>query len=462
MTLEPVTLASGPVTHVRLISEAGYERWRAGAEPHSLRWLDATMFQPKAGQLSLIPNIEGGVANAIYLVGSRANAWDAADLAAKLPAKEWWVEDPEHLLDRSELLLGWTLGSYQFNRYQASDRAWPRLAAPAKPIDPAGALELGRAINFGRDLVNTPTSDMGPAQLVETVSAMGRHFGASVNVIEGDDLLTQNYPMIHAVGRASAQAPRLLDLRFGPADAPKVTLVGKGVCFDTGGLDIKPAAGMSLMKKDMGGAAAMAALAQALMSIGPKLCLRLLIPAVENSISANSFRPSDVLTSRKGLTVEIGNTDAEGRLVLADALTEACSEQPDLLIDAATLTGAARVALGTELPVLFANQDATAEAILKAGELCDDPLWRLPLHQPYRKLIKGQIADLNNAGNKPFAGSITAALFLESFVEKKTDWVHLDVFGWNDESRPGRPRGGEATAVRPLFEMITKRFGKLR
>lgn len=459
MDHEPVTLATRPVTNVRLINEAGFDRWRDQSSPDQIRWLEASGFKPKAGNFSLIPGVDGGVTMAVYMVGDRAGVWDAARIVSQLPGGEWWVDDPDKLLDRGDLLLGWTLGSYHFDRYKKSERDWPRLAVPEAPIDPLGALELGRAINFGRDLVNTPTSDMGPEQLVDAVTAMGKSFGASITVIEGEELLKQNYPMIHAVGRASAQAPRLLDLRYGPEDAPKVTLVGKGVCFDTGGLDIKPANAMAMMKKDMGGAASMAALAQALISVGPKIRLRLLIPAVENSISAESFRPGDVLTSRKGLTVEIGNTDAEGRLVLADALAEACEESPDLLIDAATLTGAARVALGTELPVMFAKNDTTADAIMAAGSSCDDPLWRMPLHQSYRKLIKGQIADLNNAGSKPFAGSITAALFLESFVDESTDWVHLDIFGWNDESRPGRPRGGEATAVRALFEMINKRYG---
>ena len=460
MTDEPVGLATEPVSFVRLVRERDYEAWCERAERGQVRWLEGTGFKGTAGQFSLLPGPDNSVTAAIYVVGDKPTSWDAADIVSRLHGGDWWVDDPDNLLPRGELLFGWMLASYRFDRYKKSERQAPRLAVPEAPIDPVGALELARAINAGRDLVNTPTSDLGPAELAEAVRAMAKDFGATVDVIEGDALLERNYPMIHAVGRAGAQAPRLIDLRYGPEDAPKVTLVGKGVCFDTGGLDIKPANAMMLMKKDMGGAAAMIALAQALISVGPKIRLRLLVPAVENSISAASFRPGDVLHSRKGLTVEIGNTDAEGRLVLADALTEACSEKPDLLIDAATLTGAARVALGAELPVLYASRDATAASILEAGDRVDDPLWRLPLHQPYRKLIKSQIADLNNAGTKPFAGSITAALFLQSFVDNEIDWVHLDIFGWNDEARPGRPRGGEATAVRPLFEMISKRYGE--
>jgi len=459
MSYQPVVMAEGPVRLVRLVAEASYEAWLPRLGSAEAAWLSSSGFKGKAGGFSLLPAADGRVGGAVLVTGASPTAWDAADLAGRLPPGDWWIDDPDGLLSRHELLFGWSLGSYRFERYRSSDDDRPRLAAPHAPIDPSGALELARAIAFGRDLVNTPTNDLGPAELASAIVEMGQGFGASAQIIAGDDLLAQNYPMIHAVGRAAAQAPRLVDLRWGPDDAPRLTLVGKGVCFDTGGLDLKPASAMALMKKDMGGAAAMAALARAVMSAGLTVRLRLLVPAVENSVAGNAFRPGDVLASRKGLTVEIGNTDAEGRLVLADALSEACSERPALLIDAATLTGAARVALGTELPVLYSNSDAVAQSILDEGARVDDPLWRMPLHQPYRKLIKGRIADLSNSGTKPFAGSITAALFLEHFVEPGIDWVHLDIFGWNDEARPGRPAGGEATAVRPLFEMISKRFG---
>ncbi|HET6469378.1 MAG TPA: leucyl aminopeptidase family protein, partial [Geminicoccaceae bacterium] len=281
---------------------------------------------------------------------------------------------------------------------------------------------------------------------------------ASFQAIVGDALLAENYPLIHAVGRASARAPRLVELEWGEADAPKLTLVGKGVCFDTGGLDIKPSAGMLNMKKDMGGAALMLALARAVMASGLRVRLRLLIPAVENSVGSRAFRPLDVIRSRKGLTVEIGNTDAEGRLVLADALAEADRERPALLLDAATLTGAARVALGPDIPALFTPDDALAGEFSAAAERADDPLWRLPLHAPYRQMLKSPVADINNAGSKPFAGAITAALFLKDFVGETTAWAHLDVFAWNDEERPGRPRGGEATALRALFALLEQRF----
>jgi leucyl aminopeptidase len=324
--------------------------------------------------------------------------------------------------------------------------------------DQAAVQSAAEATFLVRDLINTPASDMGPAELVAAVEAEGRRFAARCTVIEGEDLLTRNYPAIHAVGRASPRAPRLVDLVWGDDAWPRVTLVGKGVCFDSGGLDIKPSSAMKLMKKDMGGAAIMLGLARMVMAAGLKVRLRLLIPAVENSISGNAMRPLDVVATRRGLSVEIGNTDAEGRVILADALAEAASEKPSLLLDAATLTGAARVALGTELPALFANDDALAEAILSSGRDSLDPLWRLPLWAPYRRHLKGKTADLNNAPDLPSAGAITAALFLAEFVEPWCPWGHIDVMAWNTESRPGRPEGGEAMAMRALFRMLAERF----
>jgi leucyl aminopeptidase len=294
---------------------------------------------------------------------------------------------------------------------------------------------------------------MGPEELQSAVEALAERYGARLSVTKGAEL-ERDFPMIHAVGHGSDRRPRLLDLTWGKKKSPKVTLVGKGVCFDTGGLDLKPPAAMLNMKKDMGGAAMTIALADAIMALGLNVRLRLLVPAVENSVSGRSFRPGDVLKSRSGVTVEIGNTDAEGRLVLGDALDLADQEEPEIMIDAATLTGAARVALGPELPVLFSNSDALADEILAMGVKLSDPLWRLPLHEPYRAMIKSNIADINNAGTKPFAGAITAALFLQTFVKKTKNWAHLDIFGINDTSRPGRPSGGEACALRPLLQVI--------
>ena len=332
-------------------------------------------------------------------------------------------------------------------------------SAIERTADVERMIRLASAIALGRDLVNIPANDLGPEELAAAIAGLGEEQGARVETIVGDALLEHNFPLIHAVGAASDRPPRLVDLRWGDPAAPLVTLVGKGVCFDTGGLDLKPAAAMRTMKKDMGGAAAMTALAGAIMATGLNVRLRLLVPAVENAVSGRAFRPGDVFRSRKGITVEIGNTDAEGRLVLADALALADEENPELILDAATLTGAARVALGPELPVLFTPDDTLARDIQDAGERTADPLWRLPLHQPYRKLIEGKIAEIDNSGAKPFAGAITAALFLQSFVGETRLWAHLDIFGINDTPRPGRPQGGEATAVRPLFEMLWRRFG---
>ena len=309
-----------------------------------------------------------------------------------------------------------------------------------------------------RDLINTPANDMGPERLEAAVRQLGERHGAQVSSIVGDELLAQNYPTIHAVGRAAAIAPRLIDLVWGDEDRPKLTLVGKGVCFDSGGLDLKPPAGMRLMKKDMGGAANMIGLAHMVMAAALPVRLRLLVPAVENSVSGNAMRPMDVIRTRKGLTVEIGNTDAEGRLILCDALAEASSESPDLILDCATLTGAARTALGADLPALFCNDDAVATALLAAGDAEQDPVWRMPLYRPYRKMLSSDVADLNNVSEAPLAGAVTAALFLERFVEPGTPWAHMDMMAWNREARPGRPRGGEAQFIRGAMAMLRRRY----
>ena len=336
--------------------------------------------------------------------------------------------------------LGWALATYRFDRYRKQRQDFASLAWPA-PARRAAVERAANAIFLVRDLITTPAADMGPAELAHAVAAVAQRFGARCSVTEGDDLLQRGYPAVHAVGRASARAPRLIDLTWGDKDAPKVTLCGKGVCFDTGGLDIKTASGMKLMKKDMGGAAILLGLSQMIMDAALPIRLRLLIPAVENSISGDAVRPLDVIRTRKGLSVEIGNTDAEGRVVLADALAEAASERPAMVIDCATLTGAARVALGTELPALFCNDDALADRLLAAGQSTGDPLWRLPLWQPYRRYVDGKTADLNNAPEHAFAGAITAALFLAEFVEPACPWAHLDIMAWNTR-QPARPAGG--------------------
>ncbi len=449
---------------VRLIALADFTAWREAAAPAARAWLEATGFRPERRRLALLPDGKGEIENALFILDGPATAADAAALATALPAgdRPWRVDDPKRLLDGFDLHYGWALAGYRFDRYATGETGSERTARLASDDAPAAerAGELARSVFLARDLVNTPANDLGPAELEAAIRAVAEAFGATCTSIEGDALLGAGYPLIHAVGRASSRAPRLVDLRWGPVDAPKLTLVGKGVCFDSGGLDIKPATGMRLMKKDMGGAASMTGLARMVMAAGLEVRLRLLVPAVENSIAGAAFRPGDVLPSRKGLTVEIGNTDAEGRLILADALAEADRETPDLLLDAATLTGAARVAVGTDLPALFTADEALAADLLRAGIDVDEPLWRLPLHPGYRDLLKSPIADLSSTGSKPYAGAITAALFLERFVEPRTSWAHLDIFAWNEEARPGRTKGGDATALRALFTLLERRFSK--
>ncbi|MGH6976108.1 MAG: leucyl aminopeptidase family protein, partial [Stellaceae bacterium] len=346
--------------------------------------------------------------------------------------------------------LGWALGAYAFTRYRARKHPPARLVWPRR-ADRKLVARLARAQCWARDLINTPAEAMGPAELQQAAEALAAKHGARCTAIVGDDLLTRNYPTIHAVGRASNRPPRIVELTWGDARARKLTLVGKGVCFDTGGLDLKTASGMRWMKKDMGGAATLLALGDAIMDAGLDVRLRILVPAVDNAVSGGALRPGDIVRTRQGMTVEIGNTDAEGRLILCDALAEAASEHPDLIIDIATLTGAARVALGPDLPALFVRDDALAASLLAAGTREGDPLWRLPLWQPYREMLKTPIADINTVSEGPFAGAITAALFLAEFVPAEVPWAHLDTYAWNGKTKPGRPEGGEALALRALY-----------
>ena len=452
---------AGTTPAVRLVTVDGYSGWLAATAAPTRQWLEATGFKPKSRTFAPLPDGNGGMAGAVFVLDAPGTAIDAASLAANLPQSDhpWRIDDPEGLLDPFELHYGWALSGYRYERYKKAENGKPgaRLATRDTAIaERAG--ELATSVGLARDLVNTPANDLGPAELEAAIRGVAERFGATVRTIEGDALLEANYPAIHTVGRASSRAPRLIDLGWGDPSAPRLTLVGKGVCFDTGGLDIKPSSAMRNMKKDMGGAACMTGLARMIMATGLPVRLRLLVPAVENSISANAFRPGDVIQTRKGLSVEIGNTDAEGRLVLADALTEADRERPALLLDAATLTGAARVALGTDLPALFSTDDDLARDILAAGTEVGEPLWRLPLHPPYKDLLKSSVADLSSTGSKPMGGAITAALFLARFVEETKAFAHLDIFAWNDEGRPGRPRGGEATGLRALFTMLERRF----
>ncbi|HEY5598739.1 MAG TPA: leucyl aminopeptidase family protein [Kiloniellales bacterium] len=426
-------------------------------QPRDLtRWVSGTGFDAAPGSVCLLPGDNGALAGVLAGMSAIADVWSYAGLPEKLPAQPpgggYRLDAALQPAAAGRAALGWVLGTYAFTRYRKAPRVFADLAWPAG-ADRAAVRRAAEATFLVRDLINTPAADMGPAELAAAARRLARAHKARVSVITGDALLAKNYPAIHAVGRASARAPRLIDLRWGRR-GPRISLVGKGVCFDSGGLDLKPSSGMLLMKKDMGGAAHVLGLAAMIMAAKLPVRLRVLVPAVENSVSGNAMRPLDVLRTRKGLTVEVGNTDAEGRLVLGDALAEADREKPDLLIDFATLTGAARVALGPELPALFCNDDGLADRLLDHGRTEDDPLWRLPLHAPYRRLLDSKVADINNVADGPHAGAITAALYLAEFVSPRTPWAHIDLMAWIGTAKPGRPVGGEAMGMRAAYALI--------
>ncbi|SDD32101.1 leucyl aminopeptidase [Paracoccus isoporae] len=422
-------------------------------------WAEACGFDGSAGQLCLLSDGSGGLAGALFGMGkpdgkAGRERFFLAKAAVALPEGAWRIETWPDGVDRSEAALAWLLAQYAFGRYRKADGAKARLVPP-EGVDAPRLIAMAEAEFLTRDLINTPASDMGPDALEEAARALAGRHGFAVEVIAGDDLLDRNFPMIHAVGRASAQAPRLIELRRGES-GPALTLVGKGVCFDTGGLDIKPAAGMKLMKKDMGGAATVLGLAQMLVATGAAegMRLRVLIPAVENAISGAAFRPGDILTSRKGLTVEVNNTDAEGRLVLADAMAYGAEAEPDWLVTMATLTGAARVALGPDLPPFYCDDDAAAAAIQAAGLAQCDPVWRMPFWAPYEAMIEPGIADLDNAPAGGMAGSVTAALFLRRFAAGAAHYAHFDIYGWQPSAAPGRTQGGVQQGARALLAAL--------
>ncbi len=432
------------------------EAWQATAPERQQRWLKASGFEARSGQCLALPDADGNVQS--WLFGMQEQGWlfQLAAIYRHLPQGSYVLASDWSEGQICQASLGWGLAAYRYERYREKEqnsRTLHLTPAVAQWVQP-----LCQAQCLVRDLVNTPTEHLGPAQLADAVVAEADRLGARHRVISGEELLSSNFPAIHAVGRASASAPRLVELTWGDDDAPLIALVGKGVCFDSGGLDLKNASGMALMKKDMGGAAHALALARLVMEHRLPVRLLLLIPAVENAVSGNAYRPGDVIATRKGLSVEIGNTDAEGRVVLADALAYACEHQPELVVDFATLTGAARVALGPDLPALFCNQPQVSEDILRAGIDFEDPLWAMPLHQPYVEQIKSPIADLNNASKNSYGGAITAALFLEHFVTRNTPWAHIDTFAWNQSNRAGRPEGGEALGLRAVFHYLKSRY----
>ena len=452
--------ASPATIPVTLITKTTSETWQT-KQPVTVRaWLKQSGFKGKTGAVGLIPGDNGKLAGVVFVIPDTPTIWDFAVLPENLPGGAYSVADDLGADAATLLALACALAGYRFNRYKqdSSDDEAPRLIWPAT-CRRDEASYLAEAVGLVRDLINMPAADMGPEGLAQAAQDLAAKHGAAIALTIGDELLADNFPAIHAVGRAHDRAPRLVDLTWGSADAPKVTLVGKGVCFDTGGLNIKSAAGMKFMKKDMGGAAHVLGAAHALMASGLDIRLRVLVPAVENSIAGNAIRPGDVVSTRNGLTIEIGNTDAEGRVILCDALAEAVAEKPEVIIDFATLTGAARVALGTELPALFCNNDDLANDLLAAGKDVTDPLWRMPLWAGYDTMIDGKVADINNAPEGGYGGSITAALFLQRFVENDVPWAHIDLMAWNLSSKPGRPEGGEAMGMRALVRYLQLRYG---
>ncbi len=445
-------------TSLTLIRCADLAEWLDSLSPEIRNWVTLQKFKATPGELLQYPGSNGSNFVVLGVPATPAlSVWDLASAAAKCPAGNYRISFAGNTSDITDAYVGWLLAHYEFSRYSKLTQGEPRKLLVSDFSGIADAVAQAEAIALVRDLVNTPASDMGPAELSHAARALAEKFGADFYDIIGEDLIANNFPAIHAVGRASPRAPRLIDISWGNPAHPKVSLIGKGVCFDSGGLNIKTGNSMGLMKKDMGGAAHVLGLAYLIMNYGLPIRLRVLIPAVENMIAGNAFAPGDILATRKGISVEVTNTDAEGRLVLADALALACEDKPDLIIDFATLTGAARVALGWEVPPLFTPDDKLADAYKSASEECTDPLWRLPLWANYNDMLKSQIADLQNSPDSGFAGTITAALFLQKFVDV-AQWAHFDVYAWMPNNLPARPKGGEAMALRASFHMLRKKY----
>jgi len=447
---------------IYLMQSEDLKDWCADADDSANNWLKTHDFKAKPGESIVVPGPDGRIACVVLGVSAPISLWDVAGLPKSLPEGTYALEVTYAQDQRDACALGWLLGCYAYSKFKGAAEASikARLVTP-DGTDASIVQAFADATALVRDLINAPPNELGPTALSAAAKAVADQFGATFKETVGDDLLTNNYPAIHAVGRAAEDAPRLIEISWGSPDLPTVALVGKGVCFDSGGLDIKSAAGMKLMKKDMGGSAHVLGIAHCVMAMGLKVHLKVLIPAVENAIAGNAMRPGDVVATRAGITVEIGNTDAEGRVILADALTRAGEANPEVVIDCATLTGAARVALGTELPALFCNNDTFADEILVAGQHANDPLWRMPLWPGYRKMIEGKVADITNSPDGGYAGAITAALFLERFAPADAAWAHTDIMAWNISSKPGQPEGGEAMGMRAFVGALATRFGKI-
>jgi len=459
----PFLFATAPAASaipITFVTTSTWDPIRASLPDPARQFALANGFAAKPGAWLALPDADGRLVQVLFGLEDAGNKspdpFRPGALPGVLPSGLYRFANAPH--DTRLAALAFVLGSYRFTRYRKADVSEVRLVPP-DGVDAAEIEVIAEAAMLARDLVNTPSNDMGPAELALAVETVAERFGASFACTVGEDLLQQNFPLIHAVGRASSRAPRLIEMIWGDPAHPKVTLVGKGVCFDSGGLDLKPSSGMLIMKKDMGGAANVLALAQMVMAAKLKLRLRVLIPAVENAVAGNAFRPLDIFPSRKGLSVEIGNTDAEGRLILADALAYADEEAPDLLIDMGTLTGAARVALGPDLPPFYTNDETLAQDVARCAREENDPLWRMPLWPPYDAWLDSKIANLNNAPSGGFAGSITCALFLQRFVERARNWLHLDIYAWTPTAKPARPEGGECQAARAIFKLLGERYG---
>lgn len=444
-------------TPIVLVTTANYSRAAKKLTEKQRNWLTANAFTAKPGGLCGVPGEDGSVERYFVGIDNIEDPFAVADLPKRLPEGEYALEGTGVRSSLESLAIGWGLGSYVFNRYKKNGVIKARLKLPNSADHPR-IQETVAATYRVRDLINTPAEDMMPQHMSAVVAELAQTHAGEFSEVIGDDLLTENYPCIHTVGRASIHPPRLIELQWGNKKHPLVTLIGKGIAFDSGGLNIKPAGGMRSMKKDMGGAAHAIGLAQLIMALELPIRLRLLVASAENAISSNAFRPGDVIRTRSGITVEIDNTDAEGRLVLCDALSDACDEQPDLLMDFATLTGAARVAVGTEIAAYFCNDREVANLVRETGTDTYDPTWELPLHAGYDSYLKSHVADVQNAASTPFGGAITAALYLQKFVDSKVRWLHFDIMAWNNRARSGRPIGGEAMGLRAMYAALEKLY----
>jgi leucyl aminopeptidase len=454
------TAPAAPAIPITFATKTTWTAIAKGLPEPARQFAVANDFTAKPGKCLILPAPDGQIAQVVFGLEDESSKsrdlFRAGALPGLLPPGVYRFANAPH--DARLATLAFALGSYRFGRYRKAEQPGVRLVPP-DGVDVVDIVRMAAAASLARDLINTPSNDMGPEQLAQAAEVLAKRYGASFKSIVGDELVAQNFPLIHAVGMASTRAPRLIDIGWGDPAHPKVTLVGKGVCFDTGGLDLKPSSGMLIMKKDMGGAANVLALAQMVMDAKLKVRLRVLIPAVENAVAGNAFRPLDIFKSRKGPTVEIGNTDAEGRLVLADALALADEEKPDLLVDLGTLTGAARVALGPDLPPFYTNDETLAGDVAAHAKSENDPLWRLPLWPAYDSWLDSKVADINNAPSGGFAGSITCALFLQRFVSDTTRWLHVDIYGWTPSAKPARPEGGECQAARAIYKLLSQRYG---